>query len=125
MSPRHQRCKLLLWTAIPCLFFAARWATAQDKDPGAPPPEAPLIERIVRSSLLVPPCRSGRGLVLCYSDDEQDGIPVPTKSLLSRDATPQLPSRFARLTLLAGMFMGRVQAATVGNLRIRLDLAVK
>jgi hypothetical protein len=51
-----------------------------------------------------------------------EGILVPSRSLLPRTPAPGKLARFARL---AGMFMGRVSALSVGNMSICFNLELR
>lgn len=92
------------------LLLCAGAAAAQAAAPKTAPSEPPSWETSARGSFLFRPCRSGRRLSLCLGGED--------------DAPSAFAARFDRLTRLAGMFMGRVQAATLCGMRLRLKLDI-
>lgn len=97
---------------LPLALCAAVGAAAQDEAPRRA--ERPSIANEARPR--PPECGEAR-YTLCAGESRL----VP-RSLLAPD--PPRRGRWTRVTRLAGMFMGRVEAAHVGpfQLRIRLDI---
>jgi hypothetical protein len=56
--------------------------------------------------------------------DGEPQLPPPARALFSRPPA-QRPGRWTAFTRLAGMFMGRVSALTVGDMRIAFKLEIK
>ena len=101
---RHR--ELFLIAAMMLCAGAAAAQTAPNRKPSA----APSLESATRGSYLLHPCRTGRGLSLCLGEEE--------------DAPSAFAARFDKLTRLAGMFMGRVQAMTLCGMRIQFKLDI-
>ena len=98
---------LLLATAL----LLAGAASAQENEAPAQPARAERRD-------LAQACDAREGLSLCV----QTSAPKRGKAKAeSREDT----SRFTRLTRLAGMFMGRVDAAEIGNFRFRFQLELR
>jgi hypothetical protein len=109
ITPRHQA--LFLLPAV--LLLAAARAAAQESDPGRIRLEGPSWAADARGSFLLRPCPSAReqGLAFCMGGDDAPPSPAAKK--------------FTRFTRLAGMFMGRVEALTVGDWRVRFILDLR
>jgi len=104
IAPRPR--ELFLFAA---LTLCAASASSQDAAVRRTPPAASW-DSMARGSFLFHSCRTGRGVSLCLG--AEDGAPSP------------FAARFEKLTRLAGMFMGRVQAATVCGMRLKLTLDI-
>ncbi|MFI5345615.1 MAG: hypothetical protein ACHQ51_04495 [Elusimicrobiota bacterium] len=103
ITPRRR--ELILFAGL--MMFAGA-AAAQNVATDPQKAGVPSLESAVRGSYLLHACRTGRGLSLCLGGDE--------------DAPSAFAARFDKLTRLAGMFMGRVQAMTVCGMRVQLKL---
>ena len=95
---------------IAVLTLCAGAAAAQESVPSRKPAPVPSWETDVRGSYLLHPRRTARGLSLRLLGDE--------------DAPSPFAARFDKLTRLAGMFMGRVEAVTLCGMRVRLKLDI-
>jgi hypothetical protein len=99
-----------LFLLLASLCLAAARAAAEDD--GRIRLEGPSWAPYARGSYLLTPCASvhERGLAFCLGGDEAPPSPAA--------------KRFTRFTRLAGMFMGRVEALSLGDWRVRflLDL---
>src|SRR5688572_15643777 len=100
---RHQLHIMLL--AVTALIVEAVPALAQER------PRKP-------TAFSAPACSDGKGLVLCLEDRSDTARRVKEGRRQSRSAL----QKFARL---AGMFMGRVDAAQVGNYKLRFTLELR
>jgi hypothetical protein len=107
MSDITIRHRELLLIAAMMLYAGA--ASAQNA-PARKPSDVPSLESAARGSYLLHPCRTGRGLSLCLGEEE--------------DPPSAFAARFDKLTRLAGMFMGRVQAMTLCGMRVQLKLDI-
>jgi len=104
-----RRALFLLLTAL--LLAAGRAAAADDE--GRIRLEGPSWAPYAHGSYLLRPCPSvhERGLAFCLGGD--DAPPSPAAK------------RFTRFTRLAGMFMGRVEALSLGDWRVRFVLDLR
>lgn len=100
-----------LFLILAAVFLAAGRAAADDA--GRIRLEGPSWAPYARGSYLLTPCPSirERGLALCLGGD--DAPPSPAAK------------RFNRFTRLAGMFMGRVEALSLGDWRVRFILDLR
>ncbi|HXT01105.1 MAG TPA: hypothetical protein VN915_10550 [Elusimicrobiota bacterium] len=100
-----------LFLLLAVLSLAAGRAAAEDD--GRIRLEGPSWAPYARGSYLLTPCPSSRerGLAFCLGGD--DAPPSPAAK------------RFTRFTRLAGMFMGRVEALSLGDWRVRFILDLR
>ena len=100
-----------LFLLLASLALAAGRASAEDE--GRIRLEGPSWAPYARGSYLLRPCPSyhERGLAFCLGGD--DAPPSPAAK------------RFTRFTRLAGMFMGRVEAVSLGDWRVRFILDLR
>jgi hypothetical protein len=101
---RHQLNIMLL--AVTALIVEAVPALAQER------PRKP-------TAYSAPACSDGKGLVLCLEDRSSDAA----RKL--KDRRTQSRSALQKFARLAGMFMGRVDAAQVGDFKLRFTLELK
>ena len=104
-------CRRALLLILASLCLAAARAAAEDD--GRIRFEGPSWAPYTRGSYLLTPCPSARerGLAFCMGGDEAPASPAAKK--------------FTRFTRLAGMFMGRVEALSLGNWRVRFILDIR
>lgn len=101
----------------PALFLLAAFlllaGRAKASDEGRIRLEGPSWAPYALGSFLLRPCPSAheRGLAFCLGGD--DAPPSPAAK------------RFTRFTRVAGMFMGRVEAVTLGDWRVRFILDLR
>jgi hypothetical protein len=95
------------------LLLGAGLAAAQEPEEGRIRLEGPSWAAAARGSYLLRPCPSEREHEIAFCLGEAE--------------TPQSPAakKFTRLTRLAGMFTGRVEALTIGAWRLRFNLALR
>jgi hypothetical protein len=106
---KHQALFLLLTT----LLLGAVGASAQDADEGRIRLEGPSWASAARGSFLLRPCPSAHEHALAFCLGGDDAPPSPASK------------KFTRFTRLAGMFMGRVEALTLGDWRVRFILDLR
>lgn len=94
-------------------------AAAQDAPKSAPSVKAPRAPDAAPRLDLALACETRDGLSLCVKP--RAGRKTPPARLSEEDSA----GRFRRFTRLAGMFMGRVDAASVGPFRLRLTLDLR
>ncbi len=102
-----------LFLLLASLLLAAGRAAAQDGDEGRIRLEGPSWASAARGSFLLRPCPSAHehALAFCLGGDDEPPSPAAKK--------------FTRFTRLAGMFMGRVEAVTLGDWRVRFILDLR
>lgn len=111
----------------PRIVFAALAAYAlalpcQAQDRAFEPSDSPTAR--AQSFFLAPAACSERGLGLCLTSPEAAAAPQ-TRARPASKPHPQGPGRLSRFAHLAGIFMGRVDAARVGNFSLRFQLTIE
>lgn len=101
--------------------MASRPTAAQDTLGEPRPSEAFLWPHALRNYVPAPTIDIRESTPLF--DDEDDGVPLPQRSILDK-APLAAPSRLILFTRLAGMFMGRVSPLSAGDWRLCFNLEI-
>jgi hypothetical protein len=109
--------------AMLLLLAACGPAAAQAQGSGAAGPSDSARQRGPEMSMTAPLPGAAGGTALLPDTAEPGALIVLSPALVGKNPAQKL-DRFSRFTRLAGMFMGKVPALAVGNMRIcfKLDL---
>jgi len=119
MQPERKPWPVFLFLGI--LGLAAQAAVAQDY-PGEPQASRVFAWQPHLGDFTLAPVAGEMGeLSLYLHSPEEDYTPLPPRTFMGKAPSPG-PSRLILFTRLAGMFMGRVSALSIGNVRVCFKL---